>query len=141
MLKDYEVEYLSVKEYLSEEEEAEFCFDHLIIKGELVVLVCEKEQNFKIFSGAELNLVTNLYLSDLSDRYPTYKEKNVKFHDITVIQHDPAVYQIYVKIEVGSDGSDKLYQMMLLEVYTTIEPTVFMQFFNFIPASDVFQLP
>ena len=85
MLKDYEVEYLSVKEYLSEEEEAEFCFDHLIIKGELVVLVCEREQNFKIFSGAELNLVTNLYLSDLSDRFPTYKDKKVKFQDITVI--------------------------------------------------------
>ena len=43
MLKDYEVEYLSVKEYLTEDDEAEFCFDHLIIKGELVVLVCERE--------------------------------------------------------------------------------------------------
>ena len=43
MLKDYDVEYLSVNEDVGKDDEAEFCFDHLVIKGEIVVLVCEKE--------------------------------------------------------------------------------------------------
>ena len=71
MLKNYDVEYLTVRDDVGGDDESEFCFDHLLIKGEIVVLVCEKEQNFKIFSGDELNLVTNLYLSE---KYRAYKD-------------------------------------------------------------------
>ena len=100
MLRNYEVEYLSVIEDVDKEDEAEFCFDHLVIKGELVVLVCEKDLNFKIFSGDDLSLVTNLYLSD---NYQIWQNSKVKFHDITVIEHDPSAYIIFARIELETD--------------------------------------
>ena len=104
MLRNYEVEYLSVIEDADKEDDSEFCFDHLVIKGELVVLVCEKDQNFKIFSGDDLSLVTNLYLSD---KYPIQQNSQVKFHDITIIEHDPTAYIIFARIEVDGDDQEQ----------------------------------
>ena len=127
MLRNYEVEYLSVIEDADKEDDAEFCFDHLVIKGELVVLVCEKDQNFKIFSGDDLSLVSNLYLSD---KYPIQQNSQVKFHDITVIEHDPNAYIIFTRIEVDADDQGQYGSIISFEVFTTVDPVVFVKTFD-----------
>ena len=54
----------------------------------------------------------------------------MKFHDITVIEHDPTAYIIFARIEVDSEDQGQFGSIISFEVFTTIDPTVFVQTFD-----------
>ena len=88
------------------------------------MIVCEKEENIKIFSGKKLDFVESIFLKQ---RVSAFAGKKVFFHDLTIIEHAPNAYQIYFRIEVRPDES--VNTILMLEVFTE-DPIVFIHTFD-----------
>ena len=104
----------------------EFCFDHLVSKGNIIVLICEDGLNIKIFNQ-NLEIIEDINLTQFDTLFAQY---NFKFHDLTIIQHAPNAYQIYIRLEISNqDQEEDAGKVLYIEVYTE-EPFVYMKIFE-----------
>ena len=92
----------------------DYCFDHVVIKGEIIVVVCDKDKKIWIYFGENLEYCQDF---DLNEKYDFKNESIASFNDLTIIQHASNAYQIYFRLHVIDPQGSIESHILLLEVF------------------------
>ena len=91
-------------------------------KGEIIVLLCARHDNIKIFNHRKLEQIEHI---DVTSHFELAEKENLDIYDLNVIMHAPNAYQIYCRVRITDFSAWTMRgAIVMIEVFTD-GPTVF----------------